>query len=299
MGERTVIKFIITVMLSYILTAQSSSKSIESKSESKSDKWILSSSNYKDVKVNGMALKKSNLWEFSSLNQIETENSDALISLTGQIYFKLFPQTLLRWNGSTIQLIKGHVYIKNQSSGTGFQINGLFNFELAGGDMVIKHDAKTKITDFEVIASPQKIKIDSDDRDISVSEGTKITFIPEFIEGEMSYDFLLNNRKIPKLKMEQVKNESGVALDIQLWKAPVKKAISHSKKVQQAKVISESGSICKAPAGVLNSCVFVKEADECARYTCNLSGVWSMRTIFPPGKLCPKIKTIRNCETGL
>ena len=99
--------------------------------------------------------------------------------------------------------------------------------------------------------------------------------------------------------MEQSKNEGGSVVDIQQWKSPVKKAVSHTQKVQQAKVISEAGSICKAPSATLNSCVFVREANECARYTCNLSGVWSMRTVFPSGKLCPKVKTVRNCETGL
>ena len=263
---------------------------------SESTNWILTTPEYKDVKVNGGPLKRAGFWEFPSVNQLETESFEALIAAPNRFYMKLFPGTAVKWTGSVFQLIRGRVYIKNVSSDLVIQINGLFKFTAKLGDFIVQHNAKTKQTDFEIVKSNQIIQIDSDDREMPAPEATRLSFIPEFAEGEMVYDFLLNNRKIPKMKMEKAALKNTFVLGAELWKQPLKK-VAEAKKKAIAKAKAEEGVfICKAPNGKLNECAFVKEAQHCLRFSCTLSGTWSQRTKFNEGKFCPKTKTIKNCE---
>ncbi len=264
--------------------------------KSESTNWILTTSDFKDVKVNGSSLKKAGFWEFPSVTQLETETADALIAAPNRFYMKLFPGTVVKWSGLVFQLIKGRVYIKNISDDLVFQVIGLFKFPVKQGDLIVQHDSKSKQTDFEMIKGNQLIQIDSDDREMPAPEATRLTFIPEFIEGDMVYDFLLNNRKIPKMKMEKAELKNVAFMTADMWKQPIKKLAETKKKAKAVAKAEEGVFICKAPKGKLNECAFVKEAQHCLRYSCTLNGTWSQRTEFTEGKFCPKSKTVKDCE---
>lgn len=283
------------VILTFLLFSGIADSQPVKEEASKTD-WVLTTNNFKNVKANGQPLKKANVWQFSTLHQLETTASEAYVFLPDRFYLKLFPETMVKWNGELFQLIKGRVYIKNLANDFTFQILGLFKFSIKIGDFVVEHSAATKITDFEFVHQSQNIQIDSDDRTILASEGTKHRFIPEFVDGDMAYDFLLNDRKIPKMKMEKTELKNVVILDVAIWKQTIKKAAEIKKKAV-AKAKADSGIyICKAPKGALNNCVFVKESTHCARYTCDLNGAWALRTEFEKNEFCPKIKTIKPCE---
>lgn len=258
--------------------------------------WILTTPSYKYVKVNGVGLKASPFWDLPQLRQVQTTNAEALVFLPESIYLKVFKNSHIHWDGSVLQVVEGKVYIKVVSSDVFIQVPTLFKFIMNPGDFVIEHDPKSKAVSFEVLSRAQPIQIDSDDRVMTTAEGTKLSFQAEIVEGEMAYDFLLNDRKIPKLKMKKNQVKKPIILDTTIWTSGVRKAVSA--KTQQIKKEALEGSkyICKSPSGVLQACHFVQEGTACARYSCNLSGQWAQKTIFSSNDLCPKAKTVKDCE---
>jgi hypothetical protein len=258
--------------------------------------WVVSTANYKELKINGSKLNKNLLWEMPSWNQLETGNTEAMAFLPEQIYLKLSKNTLVRFSDSTLQLVAGQMYIKMLAKDVYFQIPQFFKFKLANGDLVVSHDHASKISEFEILSSSQSLMIDSDEREIVTAEGNKLSFTPEYVDGELAYDFLLNDRKIPKMKMDKDKIAKVVILDPAQWKRPVQKALETKKKVVQKAKEDDSKYICKKPNGVLSSCLFVQEGNQCVRYTCNLSGQWTLRTSFSKNELCPKSKVVKDCE---
>lgn len=258
--------------------------------------WSLTTANHKKVKVNGVALKTAQFWEFPSWSQIETQDEEAMVFLAGKYYLKVYKNTHLRWDNSVLYLNSGRVYIKSISPEITLVIPSFFKFKITSADFVADYDKETKKSEFQVLTQNQKIQIDSDDREIPVSEGTQISFQPEYVDGEIAYDFLLNDRKIPKFHMEKSKIEKPILMDANLWKVPLKKALVNKQKVAKKTKVDNSKNICKKPNGILNACHFVKEEKYCIRYACNLNGQWAQRTIFEANEFCPKEKTVKNCE---
>ncbi|MBL7556383.1 MAG: hypothetical protein JNM24_11230 [Bdellovibrionaceae bacterium] len=258
--------------------------------------WTLTTPNYKQVKVNGVALKNAAFWDLPQMSQVQTANTDALVFLPEHVYLKIFKNSHIRWDGNTLHVVSGGVYVKAVSSSVAIQVPILFKFGMNPGDMTIDHDPKAKSVRFEVLSKAQPIQIDSDDRVLTTTEGTKLAFQAEFVEGEMAYDFLLNDRKIPKLRMEKGQIEKPIILDATIWTAQVKKAVADKAKHVKKVAGDNSKYICKNPNGVLNSCFFVREGSSCLRYTCNLSGEWTQKTTFSDNNLCPKAKIVKDCE---
>lgn len=284
------------VLLFSSAAAGESNKKLKIKAPIEGEQWVVSATQFKEVKVNGLPLKKAIFWEFSTITEIETLKSEVLLFLPKQFYFKIYPDSQIRMLNSTLQLIKGRIYIKMQAKQLALQVPGLFKFTSTVGDFLVSYDPKTKITDFEIVSQTQKIQIDSDDRDILANEGSKLTFTPEFVEGEMAYDFLLNDRKIPKLKMSQSKVAPGTLLGIQLWTLPTKKISDNTLKSKTDTKVESVTYICKGPKATLNACAFSIEGEYCVRYTCNLNGEWALRTQFIKNKLCPVVKVVKNCN---
>ncbi len=286
-------RFLFCILLSGLLA---SAKTVGPAKEIGTSGWTLTTDNFKNVKVNGSPLKKGLVWEFNSISQVETEKTTVLIFLADQYYLKLFPNTLMRWmDSSTLQLVKGRIYVKSLSGDMTFQIPIFFKFKVAPGDFIAEYDTGLKMGSFEIIGKDQVIQIDSDDRELTTLPGTKLSFQPEYVDGELAFDFLLNDRKIPKLKMEKVKTSEAV-IDISQWKKVVKKAAGDIKKVAAKAKADSSKYICKQPNGMLNTCFFIKEGSNCIRYTCNLNGAWSLKTTFAKNDLCPAVKTVKDCE---
>lgn len=258
--------------------------------------WTLTTPSFKGVKVNGSSLKNAAFWEFERFNQIETGNAEAMIFLAGHFYLKVFKNTLVRYSDSVLQLVSGRIYVKGEGAEMVFQIPTFFKFRVTPGDFTAEHDLKTKSTTFEILSKRQGVQIDSDDREMSTTEGTKLVFQAELVDGDIAYDFLLNDRKIPKLKMEKHKIDKPLLLDTNLWTASVKKAAALKTKQVKKAAADKTKYICKNPNGVLNTCFFVQEVQQCIRYTCNLSGEWTQRTVFSKNDLCPKVKTVKDCE---
>lgn len=258
--------------------------------------WTLTTPNYKQVKVNGVNLKKAAFWDLPQMSQIQTANSEALVFLPEQFYLKVFKNSHIRWDENTVYVVSGKVYVKTLGSNLTIQVPSLFKFSMSLGDLTIDHDPKSKSVMFEVLSKTQSIQIDSDDRVLSTAEGTQLAFQAEFVDGEMAYDFLLNDRKIPKLRMEKRQLEKPIVLDTTIWTALVKKAVDDKAKQVKKAVRDNSKYICKNPNGILNACFFVREGTSCLRYTCNLSGEWTQKTIFSNNDLCPKAKTVKDCE---
>lgn len=257
--------------------------------------WSLTTTNYKEVKVNGLPLKKGQLWTFSSMTQLQTGNADVLVSWSERYYLKINKNTEIRWDEPVLHLVRGSVYVKDRDGGIVFQIPGFFKFKVKPGDFIAEFDASTKTGRFEILKESQVLHIDSDDREMNTLEGTTLSFQPEYVDGDMAYDFLLNDRKIPKLKMEKGKTTASF-MDVSQWKVSLTHAVMEKQKVEQQTKVDSSKFICKKPNGNLNTCYFIKEGQQCVRYTCNLNGLWSLKTSFAKNDLCPIQKTVKDCE---
>ena len=127
------IRILVVFILCWIDLANSKTvenvKSNQITKNANSASWTLTASQFKEVKVNGLSLKKSNFWEYDSINQVETNQSEALIFLANQVYLKLFPNSIVKSSGQTLQLVQGQVYIKNLSNEWIFQIPIFFKFK--------------------------------------------------------------------------------------------------------------------------------------------------------------------------
>jgi len=285
MGAREMIRCLVMVFLLALST-----------SRAETGVWTLTTPNYRQVKVNGVSLKKAAFWDLPQMSQIQTANTDALVFLPEQFYLKVFKNSHIRWDENAVYVVSGKVYVKALGSGVTIHVPSLFKFSMKPGDLAIDHDPESKSVTFEVLSKTQPIQIDSDDRILTTVEGTQLTFQAEFVDGEMAYDFLLNDRKIPKLRMEKNQIIKPIVLDTTIWTAFVKKAIADKAKQVKKTVKDNSKYICKSPNGILNACFFVREGTSCLRYTCNLSGEWTQKTIFSNNDLCPKAKTVKDCE---
>ena len=96
--------------------------------------------------------------------------------------------------------------------------------------------------------------------------------------------------------MEKTEITKPIILDAAIWTSLVKKAVAAKAKQVKKAAVDSSKFICKTPNGILNACYFIQDGSSCVRYTCNLSGQWTQKTTFSGNDLCPKVKTVKDCE---
>lgn len=198
-----------------------------------------------------------------------------------------------------VELLNGQVYIISEGN-IHFKIESLFSFNIAKGEFLVMFNEATKVTKFTSFVGAQRIQIVADDRENILAENQTLEFVPEWSDGELVYDFLLNNRKIPKFHLQKANADPKEKVEPSEWvakeknlKAKVKSNNNHSNNHQKTE--SKVQQICSKPNGSYSSCYWAQEKDRCVRYTCNLNGNWVQRTEFKKNRDCPSGPMLKPC----
>lgn len=296
-----------------LLLANSENHQGRKKESSVARVHFFSEGNKKEILINGKALTQLKTQSFSEgIYLLESKQAELKIRIDNSVKIKMGENSKIQIEiTKSSRGILNHLYGKVQivvSSANilSYQIENLFSFALDSGELLAEHDFKDKRSQFSSLKGEQKIQIIGDDRIHSLKEGQFLEFTPEWNDGEMVYDFLLNNKKIPKFHISQGAIQRDVKkLELE-WKfveisskskkKVINEEINEDQLKQKVKGLQDGKQICKQPRAAFSECVWVKENKKCVRYTCNLNGEWAQRTEFSLAAECPDKKTIKSCE---
>jgi hypothetical protein len=268
--------------------------------------------NKKAVFINQKTLNSIRGNEFTAGDyELKTQQSAISFSLHKDFKVKLFPHSevvmKVGMNANepiTFNFRKGKIYFKNNPKAFAFEIDKFFKFSVDPGDFMVEFDETTKNAIFTTFDAEQKIQVEEDDRINLLKKNHQISFTPEWSDGEIVYDFLLNNRKIPKFQLRQEPVEMSHKLADSEWKAKEKPksknvVVEEVNKENLEKAITqnkENKNICTKPKGAYTNCYWIKKDKKCLRFYCNLNGEWSQKTEFRQAPDCPSTAKILPCE---
>lgn len=268
----------------------------------------------KEIFVNGKVMGSLKTLELTPGDyQLETKESELRLKWGSLLKLKLYKNSKIQLEikkGGSPELThqKGKVKIILDGGGLNYQVEKLFQFPLVSGEFLAELSEKDHGAKFSSLHSDQKIQIVEDERVQLLKEGFSLEMTPEWSDGEMVYDFLLNNKKIPRLHAVQspIPAENMQKSEASEWKFVVEKKkvkkpskkeeLSEEQLEQKIKQVKFSKVICRQPNGVYGECSWEKEKSKCVRYTCNLNGVWSQKTEFNMTTECPAKRQIKSCE---
>lgn len=268
----------------------------------------------KEIFVNGKAMNTLKNLELAPGDyQLETKESELKLKWGSILKIKLYENSKIlleikKGASPEINHQKGKVKIILDGASVNYQIEKLFLFPLASGEFVAELSAKDHVAKFSSLQSDQKIQIVEDDRVQLLKEGFSLEMTPEWSDGEMVYDFLLNNKKIPRLHAVQspippqdlqksTTAEWKFVIEKKKVKKPTKKEdLTQEQLEQKINQVKFSKIICRNPSAAYGECAWEKEKNKCARYTCNLNGVWSQKTEFNLVAECPAKRQTKSCE---
>ncbi len=306
---RIIIFFILLIQLFCI--SHASAAKVDSVKESL---LLFTEGSKKEIFVNGKALSSLKSLELPVGDyQLESKDSELKLKWGEQLKLKLYENSKIQLEikkGASPEIThrKGKVKLILDGLGATYQVEKLFQFSLVSGEFMAELSEKDRGVKFSSLHSDQKIQILEDDRVQLLKEGFSLEMTPEWSDGEMVYDFLLNNKKIPRLHAVQspIPAQDLQKSEASEWKFVVakKKTKKPTKKEELTQVQLEqkinqvkfSKIICRHPNAAYGDCSWEKEKSRCIRYTCNLNGVWSQKTEFNFAAECPTKRQIKPCE---
>ncbi|NUM58243.1 MAG: hypothetical protein HUU56_06410 [Bdellovibrionaceae bacterium] len=204
-----------------------------------------------------------------------------------------------------IVLMRGSFFVFQKVGKINFKVDNLFDFFLLPGELRLDFDEKKKIFKIQSFGGDQMVQIVDDDRVHKVLSGNYLQFEAQWNDGEMEYDFLLNDRKVPRFNLTQGKSDAGLSLKTEDWKrqpSVSSEALARAEDGKSAKLVVKShpssAVICKNPKASYGECYWRQDAKDqgCYRFFCNLNGEWAQGTNFGINKDCPKQATLKPCE---
>lgn len=264
--------------------------------------------NKKEVFLNQKALTTYKTLDFPSGEyEVKTNQSSAFFVFNSNLRVKINPNSELKMilgsqdnPGMLFEIRKGLAYFKSGNSPFELFIEKLFQFKVFSGDLAVEYVVSSKKTTFYAFVADQNIQVLGDNRVTLLKPNHKIEYIPELIERELSYDFLLNDRKIPKFQVNQDIIDNSSFLKEEEWgNEKVNKANLNLKKKPELKsktVFKSPKQICIKPAADYLDCYWVRKDKKCHRFHCNLNGQWVQETEFNEISECPIRPTVKPCE---
>ncbi len=266
--------------------------------------------NKKEVFINQKALTTYKSFEFPAGEyEVKTNQTSAFFMFNNNLRVKMNPDSQLKMilssydnSGILFELKKGLVYFKSGDSPFELFIEKLFQFKVLSGDLSVDHAVSSKKTVFYAFVSDQKIQVLGDNRVTLLKANHRIEYIPEFIERELSYDFLLNDRKVPKFQVKQEAIDNSFFLKEEEWgnEKVINSKLNLNKKPDlKSKTfvdIKRQRQICSKPPAEYLECYWVRKGKKCLRFHCNLSGQWVQETEFNENSDCPIRPTVKPCE---
>lgn len=115
------------------------------------------------------------------------------------------------------------------------------------------------------------------DEKANLKTGESVTFRGVLEENEISYDLLLEGRKIPKgkwLSVEKISQDYQQKYSLEAEKKRFDKERRQQHRAQSQKLKRQAGELCVNPPGNLGECVWKKQKNECIRTRCAADGKW-------------------------
>jgi hypothetical protein len=171
-------------------------------------------------------------------------------------------------------------------------------------DFFIELDMKKPKVTLKVVKGYLAVEFFSYERKEKLLAGQQLTFIGELASDKQSikYDYLLNNKKVPRGNMGQVKDFNH----IQYLKAEERARLAEIKrkkdlefkrleKIRKQKEYEDS-FLCKKPFGNKDQCAWKLENGKCFRQRCNVSGQWGDVTERPINSNCKPDFVVDVCD---
>ncbi|KHD90077.1 MAG: hypothetical protein OM95_00490 [Bdellovibrio sp. ArHS] len=193
----------------------------------------------------------------------------------------------------------------------------LFEFLAVPGDYVLSVYPQKAFTGVKVFAGSMEFSALNGEESVTVKKGQQAGFQGVIENGEISYDVLLQGKKIPKGRLTAVTAIDAGELDKAASEEKKRLAdLAHLRAKEQARLAKEKreGVICSQPAGKFNECVWTclnnpkKEkktclvqnpGTTCVRRRCNANGEWAEETTLDAEKasiLCKAQPVVAPCD---
>lgn len=203
-------------------------------------------------------------------------------------------------------LVDGTIRLKNHNSTKPNRIRTPF-FDLdqpLNSDVVIQLNMKEPSIEIRMVKGEWNLEFFSFERKVQLKTGQQVKFTGQIADepDQIKYDFLLEDKKIPKGQLGDVQK-----FDIAQFVADKKVAdadIIKKEKLEKKKILEsvakkkkqEASFLCKNPFGRLNQCSWKVENEKCFRQRCNAAGQWGDKTERPLSAACTKDFLVGSCD---
>ncbi len=145
------------------------------------------------------------------------------------------------------------------------------------GNWVFNIDPERALADILALKGSLEVaSLNSDDK-VKLKTGEKATFRGLLEEGEISYDLLLEGRKIPKGKwtaVESIDANDNQKYSIESEKKRLEREQKQKSKANDVELRKQAGDLCLKPKAMLGECIWRKEKTDCVRTRCAADGKW-------------------------
>lgn len=171
-------------------------------------------------------------------------------------------------------------------------------------DFFIELDMKKPKVTIKVVKGFLDVEFFAYERKEKLSSGQQLTFVGELADDKQSvkYDYLLNNKKVPRGALQSVKSFSHIQylkaeqiaknLEVKRKKDLEFKRLEKIRKQKEY----EDSFLCKKPFGHKDQCAWKLEKGKCYRQRCNVSGQWGDIIERPIGYNCKPDYIVDTCD---
>ncbi len=227
------------------------------------------------------------------------EGAETKIQLNPKIILTAYENTefeipLITWETrifKEVKLNKGSIRIEVTEVPFDIEvITPFFKVALPSGNWVFNIDPDRALADILALKGSLEVaSLNSEDK-VKLKTGEKVTFRGLLEEGEVSYDLLLEGRKIPKGKWSTVENinlNDNQKYSIESEKKRLEREHKHKSKASEHELRKQAGDLCVKPKAILGECIWRKEKTDCVRTRCAADGKWKDPQIVSPA-FCDK-----------
>lgn len=200
---------------------------------------------------------------------------------------------------SEIKLKRGALRFEIESQPFKFRVKSpLFEMEPPVGESVLAVDPEKALAEAFMFKGEMEFRALNAEESVKLSAGQKVSFSGLLEEGEISYDLLLQGKKIPKGRLGSV--ETMTVSDAKLYSLESEKK-AHAERLKKEhlerkkKQQFESQYLCFKPTGQLNDCLWKKQGADCLRLRCVADGKWKDSQKVDTS-LCQPTPKIKPCD---
>jgi|GEM_PF-4198545 len=163
-------------------------------------------------------------------------------------------------------------------------------------DFIINLNMKEPSVEVKLISGTLPLQFFDYEKTLILKAGESVKFVGVLAEEGpgIKYDYLLNNRKVPRGSLGEVQKfdqsifiqeeKKQVQIDVKNKKKRTQSALAKMKKQKEF----EESFLCKKPFAQMNQCAWRLVEAKCYRQRCNVNGKWGDLIERPVSALCKK-----------